>query len=107
MVDVVGQDPDGVDAGCPGGGRGVGRGAGGGEAGEGQCRGGPKERAPGAIVPPGRAKTLLRRYEDQALSFTDCTSFVVMRELALDGALTSDEHFRMAGFELVLDQRAS
>lgn len=48
-----------------------------------------------------RAKNLFRRSADQAFSFTDCTSFVVMRELELEGALTSDEHFRIAGFELV------
>lgn len=51
-----------------------------------------------------RAKVLFRRYADQAFSFTDCTSFVVMRELELGGALTSDEHFRIAGFELVLER---
>lgn len=51
-----------------------------------------------------RARALFRRYADQAFSFTDCTSFVVMRELELQGALTSDEHFRIAGFELVLDR---
>lgn len=50
-----------------------------------------------------QAKALFRRCADQAFSFTDCTSFVVMRELELEGALTSDEHFRIAGFELVLD----
>lgn len=48
-----------------------------------------------------RAAAMFRRYDDQAFSFTDCTSFVVMRELELTKALTSDEHFRIAGFELV------
>ena len=48
-----------------------------------------------------RARTMFRRYDDQTFSFTDCTSFVVMRELELTEALTSDEHFRIAGFELV------
>ena len=50
-----------------------------------------------------RAKALFRRYADQAFSLTDCTSFVLMRELELGGAVTSDEHFRIAGFELVVE----
>lgn len=48
-----------------------------------------------------RAARLFRRYEDQAFSFTDCTSFAVMRELRLTEALTKDDHFRIAGFSLV------
>jgi predicted nucleic acid-binding protein len=48
-----------------------------------------------------RARTMFRQYDDQTFSFTDCTSFVVMRELELTDALTSDDHFRKAGFELV------
>jgi predicted nucleic acid-binding protein len=37
----------------------------------------------------------------KGLSFTDCTSFVVMRELKLREALTTDHHFAQAGFTLV------
>lgn len=48
-----------------------------------------------------RAGRLFRQYEDQTFSFTDCTSFAVMRELRLTEALTKDEHFRIAGFSLV------
>jgi predicted nucleic acid-binding protein len=36
---------------------------------------------------------------DKDFSFTDCTSFVVMRELRLRRVLTTDAHFRQAGFE--------
>ncbi|MYH53983.1 MAG: hypothetical protein F4139_13725 [Gemmatimonadetes bacterium] len=35
-------------------------------------------------------------------SLTDCTSFVVMKELGLTRALTTDHHFSQAGFETVL-----
>lgn len=48
-----------------------------------------------------RAGSIFRRYEDQSFSFTDCTSFVVMRELGLTDALTRDRHFRIAGFGMV------
>ncbi len=47
------------------------------------------------------------RHADKAWSFTDCLSFVVMRELGLREALSSDEHFRQAGFTLVLDNPRS
>ena len=33
-----------------------------------------------------------------ACAFTDCTSFVLMRELKLREALTTDRHFLQAGF---------
>ncbi|MGQ0765885.1 MAG: type II toxin-antitoxin system VapC family toxin [Gemmatimonadota bacterium] len=45
-----------------------------------------------------RAETIFRRQHDQGYSFTDCTSFAIMREARLDRALTSDEHFQRAGF---------
>lgn len=42
------------------------------------------------------------KHEDQAWSFTDCLSFLVMRTLRLRRALTKDTHFRQAGFEALL-----
>ena len=41
------------------------------------------------------------RWRDQSFSFTDCTSFVVMRQLRLKRALTGDKHFIAAGFEIL------
>lgn len=51
------------------------------------------------------AKKLFRRHADHAYSFTDCSSFVVMRELRLAQALTTDGHFPEAGFEALLPVR--
>lgn len=50
-----------------------------------------------------REAWLLRlRFDDQpAVSFTDLTSFVIMRERRIPDALTADRHFRIAGFNLV------
>jgi predicted nucleic acid-binding protein len=45
-----------------------------------------------------KARGLFFRYRDKAFSFTDCTSFVLMRELKLREALTTDHHFVQAGF---------
>lgn len=48
------------------------------------------------------ARTLFRKHADHAYSFTDCSSFVVMRELRLAQVLTTDGHFPEAGFEALL-----
>ena len=42
------------------------------------------------------------KHSDHAWSFTDCFSFVLMRELRLREALTKDAHFREAGFRPLL-----
>ena len=44
---------------------------------------------------------MFRGYQDKEWSFTDCTSFVVMKERRLRAALTGDRHFAQAGFEIV------
>ena len=48
-----------------------------------------------------KARELFFRYRDKEFSFTDCASFVVMRELKLREALTTDHHFAQAGFTLL------
>jgi predicted nucleic acid-binding protein len=47
-------------------------------------------------------KAFFRKHADHTYSFTDCTSFVVMRELKLSQALTTDHHFAQAGFDALL-----
>jgi hypothetical protein len=48
-----------------------------------------------------RARAVMFRHRDKDYSFTDCTSFVVMKELRLKEALTTDRHFRQAGFHIL------
>ncbi len=45
-----------------------------------------------------KARRWFFRWRDKAFSFTDCTSFVLMRERRIKAALTSDRHFSQAGF---------
>ncbi|MBI4371699.1 MAG: type II toxin-antitoxin system VapC family toxin [Elusimicrobia bacterium] len=42
---------------------------------------------------------LFRKQKDKKWSFTDCSSFAVMRRLRLSAAVATDRHFRQAGFE--------
>jgi predicted nucleic acid-binding protein len=49
------------------------------------------------------AKALLFQYEDQAFPFTDCVSFAVMRSLKIQDVLTSDGHFKVMGFGVLLE----
>jgi predicted nucleic acid-binding protein len=44
---------------------------------------------------------LYQQREDKEWSLTDCSSFVLMRQLSLRVALTGDHHFIQAGFETV------
>jgi uncharacterized protein len=48
-----------------------------------------------------RAREIFFRYRDKDFSFTDCTSFALMRELRVRVALTTDRHFRQAGFDIL------
>jgi uncharacterized protein len=47
-------------------------------------------------------RAFFRRNKDHRYSFTDCTSFVLMGELRIASALTSDRHFIEAGFDALL-----
>jgi len=47
------------------------------------------------------AWTFFSRHRDKNYSFTDCTSFALMRRLDLTVAVTTDHHFRQAGFDQV------
>ena len=48
------------------------------------------------------AKAFFRKHADQGYSFTDCTSFVLMHEMQIPDALTTDQHFAEAGFRTLL-----
>ena len=46
------------------------------------------------------AWTLFCRRSDQRYSFTDCTSFELMRRLGIATALALDDNFRVEGFQV-------
>ena len=47
------------------------------------------------------AYSLLERYSDQAFSFVDATSFVVMKDQGISHGFAFDRHFAAAGFTLL------
>jgi predicted nucleic acid-binding protein len=49
-----------------------------------------------------RASGLFRRHSDKQWSFTDCVTFVLMSELRIRDAFTTDHHFTQAGFTPLL-----
>jgi hypothetical protein len=49
-----------------------------------------------------RAAGFFTQHRDKKWSFTDCVSFILMRELKLTDCFTSDHHFRQAGFNALL-----
>jgi hypothetical protein len=49
-----------------------------------------------------RTKAFFEKHLDHDWSFTDCFSFLIMRELKLKDALTKDLHFKEAGYSPLL-----
>jgi len=45
---------------------------------------------------------MFKRYTDKACSFTDCTSFVVMRHRGMREAFTNDHNFEQVGYQRLL-----
>src|ERR1035437_5838500 len=45
-----------------------------------------------------RALNFFHRHADKDWTLTDCTSFIVMRDLGIEESLTGDKHFEQAGF---------
>jgi hypothetical protein len=49
-----------------------------------------------------RALRLYQDRPDKGWGLTDCISFVVMEEQGLRAAMTTDDHFRQAGFQVLM-----
>ncbi len=44
---------------------------------------------------------LMKKYSDQKFSFTDCSSFIIMKRYGIQKVCTFDKHFHIAGFEVI------
>jgi uncharacterized protein len=49
-----------------------------------------------------KTQTYFEKHSDHKWSFTDCFSFLIMKEFKLRNALTKDNHFKEAGFTPLL-----
>ncbi|MFP3984471.1 MAG: type II toxin-antitoxin system VapC family toxin [Candidatus Bathyarchaeia archaeon] len=47
------------------------------------------------------AWNIFKKYSDKDFSFTDCTSFALMKQEAISTAFTFDKHFQQCGFQTV------
>ena len=45
---------------------------------------------------------IFKRYNDKEFSFTDCTSFAIMRQRTIYEAFTNDHHFEQCGYQVLL-----
>jgi len=59
----------------------------------------------GIIVPQeetiNSAWKIYQKYKDNKISFVDCVSFAIMKEMKIKRAFTFDKHFQILGFELI------
>ena len=44
---------------------------------------------------------IYRMFKDKEWSFTDCTSYVLMKNLSIYTGVSFDEHFRQFGFKML------
>jgi len=42
-----------------------------------------------------------KKFSDKSYSFTDCTSFIILKKLGIKNVLAFDKHFRQAGFNVL------
>jgi predicted nucleic acid-binding protein len=47
------------------------------------------------------ALDFFNKYADQAVSYTDCISFAIMKREKISRAFSFDRHFQLAGFKLI------
>ena len=47
------------------------------------------------------AVSLMKKFADKQIGFTDCVSFAIMRRQRILTAFTFDRHFRHAGFRVI------
>ena len=52
-----------------------------------------------------KAWATFKKFKDKDFSFTDCTSFIVMKEWKLTTAFTNDHHFEQMGFKILLKSK--
>ncbi len=48
-----------------------------------------------------KAWEIYRNFKDKNWSFTDCTSYVLMKNLSVDTALSFDKHFKQFGLKIL------
>ena len=44
---------------------------------------------------------LFKTYRDKLWSFTDCTSFIIMKKINIKTAFSFDKHYKQAGYEIM------
>ncbi len=44
---------------------------------------------------------MMNKYKEHSFSFTDCTSFILMKNYNINKVCTLDKHFQIVGFEVI------